>query len=82
MSNNKIGLNITSETAGLNAVILHTPGKEVENMTPANAHKALYSDILSLAAAHAGETFLQEFVDPLSLLLRAHRQGNVTAHGA
>lgn len=51
MSNNKIGLNITSETAGLNAVILHTPGKEVENMTPANAHKALYSDILSLGIA-------------------------------
>lgn len=51
MDANKLKLNITSETAPLKAVILHTPGPEVENMTPANAHKALYSDILSLAIA-------------------------------
>lgn len=44
-------MNINSETAALKAVILHTPGKEVENMTPSNAHKALYSDILSLPIA-------------------------------
>lgn len=47
----KTDLNINSETAALKAVILHTPGKEVENMTPSNAHKALYSDILSLPIA-------------------------------
>ena len=47
----KVNLNITSETAKLNAVILHTPGNEVENMTPVNARKALYSDILSLNIA-------------------------------
>lgn len=51
MDFSKINLKITSETAELKGVILHTPGPEVENMTPSNAHKALYSDILSLAIA-------------------------------
>ncbi len=51
MSGNKIDLKITSETGRLKAVILHTPGQEIENMTPSNAHKALYSDILSLSIA-------------------------------
>ncbi|MFO8000184.1 MAG: arginine deiminase family protein [Marinilabilia sp.] len=42
---------ITSEIGELEAVILHTPGPEVENMTPANAERALYSDILNLPVA-------------------------------
>jgi arginine deiminase len=32
-------------------VIIHTPGPEVENMTPENAERALYSDILNLKVA-------------------------------
>ena len=47
----KININIRSEIGELEAVILHTPGKEVENMTPKNAERALYSDILNLAVA-------------------------------
>jgi len=42
---------IHSEIGSLEAVILHTPGPEVENMTPENAERALYSDILNLAVA-------------------------------
>jgi arginine deiminase len=42
---------ITSETGRLEAVILHRPGPEVENMSPANAQRALYSDILNLSVA-------------------------------
>lgn len=42
-----IKVNVTSETGRLNAVLLHRPGVEIERMTPANAHEALYSDILS-----------------------------------
>jgi len=44
-------VNITSEIGKLEAVILHTPGKEVENMTPESAKRALYSDILNLDVA-------------------------------
>jgi len=47
----KININVRSEIGELEAVILHTPGSEVENMTPKNAERALYSDILNLAVA-------------------------------
>ncbi|MBN2522389.1 MAG: arginine deiminase [Bacteroidales bacterium] len=46
-----LNLNITSETSKLEAVIIHEPGPEVENMTPATAKRALYSDILNLSIA-------------------------------
>jgi arginine deiminase len=44
-------VNISSEIGKLEAVILHTPGGEVENMTPESAKRALYSDILNLDVA-------------------------------
>ncbi|HON18426.1 MAG TPA: arginine deiminase family protein [Salinivirgaceae bacterium] len=40
---------VTSEIGKLEGVILHFPGPEVENMTPQNAERALYSDILNLS---------------------------------
>jgi len=49
--NPKIEININSEIGELEGVILHTPGLEVENMTPENAERALYSDILNLSVA-------------------------------
>src|SRR5690554_775848 len=42
---------INSEIGNLEGVIVHTPGSEVENMTPENAERALYSDILNLSIA-------------------------------
>ncbi len=42
---------VSSEIGKLEAVILHTPGQEVANMTPENAQRALYSDILNLSVA-------------------------------
>lgn len=44
-------VNVNSEIGDLQGVILHTPGAEVENMTPNDAHRALYSDILNLEVA-------------------------------
>lgn len=44
-------INVTSEIGTLEGVIIHTPGPEVENMTPQNAERALYSDILNLSVA-------------------------------
>lgn len=43
-----IEANVSSETGRLEAVIIHSMGSEVENMTPKNAERALYSDILNL----------------------------------
>lgn len=44
----KLSVDIRSEIGILESVIIHTPGAEVENMTPENAERALYSDILNL----------------------------------
>jgi arginine deiminase len=46
-----LSINVQSEIGKLNGVIIHLPGPEVENMTPENAARALYSDILNLAIA-------------------------------
>ena len=48
----KINVGVSSEIGVLKGVILHTPGHEVENMTPENAERALYSDILNLSVAN------------------------------
>jgi arginine deiminase len=42
-------INVSSEIGLLKGVILHTPGMELENMTPETAQRALYSDILNLS---------------------------------
>ncbi len=44
-------ISVFSEIDVLEGVILHPPGPEVENMTPKNAERALYSDILNLPVA-------------------------------
>jgi arginine deiminase len=46
--NEKLSVDIRSEIGILESVIIHAPGAEVENMTPENAERALYSDILNL----------------------------------
>ncbi|MDD4776926.1 MAG: arginine deiminase family protein [Fermentimonas sp.] len=51
MTETKTTLSVQSETGKLEAVLVHYPGPEVENMTPRNAQRALYSDILNLSIA-------------------------------
>ena len=50
---NTLKINIQSEIGPLDAVLLHRPGAEVENMTPRNVQRALYSDILNLSIAQS-----------------------------
>lgn len=47
----KMPVQIYSEIGSLQGVVIHSPGRELENMTPANAERALYSDILNLGVA-------------------------------
>ncbi len=47
----RVRIEVDSDIGELKAVILHRPGPEIENMTPENAERALYSDILNLAVA-------------------------------
>ncbi len=49
--NRKLATCVNSEIGKLTGVILHSPGSEVENMTPDTVQKALYSDILNLEVA-------------------------------
>lgn len=51
MDSEKLRIDIQSEVGRLDAVLLHRPGAEVENMTPRNVQRALYSDILNLSIA-------------------------------
>jgi len=51
MKRDRWNVHVQSEIGALEAVILHTPGPEVENMTPQMAQRALYSDILNLSIA-------------------------------
>lgn len=51
MQQGKYQVNVNSEVGELEAVIIHSMGTEVENMTPENAERALYSDILNLNVA-------------------------------
>jgi len=44
-------IHIDSEIGQLNAVMVHRPGREIENMTPASAAEVLYDDILNLQLA-------------------------------
>lgn len=52
-------VDIRSETGELEVVLLHSPGAEVENMTPETAERALYSDILNLSVAQSEYRQLQ-----------------------
>ncbi len=45
----RLKVNVESEIGELEGVILHRPGPEIENMNPASAERALYSDILNLS---------------------------------
>ena len=47
----QLEIEVCSEFGQLEGVIIHTPGLEVEEMTPENAERALYSDILNLSVA-------------------------------
>lgn len=51
ISTTKVIPEVNSEIGKLEGVVLHTPGNEVENMTPETVAKALYSDILNLEVA-------------------------------
>ncbi len=55
----RIQVAVDSEIGDLEAVLLHRPGPEIENMTPQNAERALYSDILNLPEAAAEYAVLE-----------------------
>ena len=65
-------IQVYSETGTLEGVLLHPPGPEVENMTPKNAERSLYSDILNLSVARREynqlECLLQQLVPTFRIM--------------
>jgi len=62
----KIKVDVCSEFGQLEAVIIHTPGQEVEEMTPENAERALYSDILNLSVAGNEYSFFKNVLNKVT----------------
>ena len=52
MDSQGINVNVNSEIGKLQHVLVHTPGPELEKVTPENAHTFLFSDILNMQVAH------------------------------
>lgn len=69
MAEEKIDVNVGSEVGELEAVIIHTPGSEVERVTPQNAERALYSDILNLSAVRKEYTQFKSILEKHTLTL-------------
>lgn len=65
MTKSKLKIDIQSEIGSLNSVLLHTPGFEVENMTPRNVQRALYSDILNLSVAQSEYSQLSRVLEKI-----------------
>ncbi|NDY94607.1 arginine deiminase family protein [Wenzhouxiangella limi] len=66
-----IQIGLDSEIGSLQTVVVHTPGREMENMTPDTASEVLYDDILSLRLALAEHRqltgVLEQFAQVLEL---------------
>lgn len=55
-------LKIESEVAALEAVIVHSPGAEIESMTPDTASELLYNDIIPLSVVQTHHRELSAFL--------------------
>jgi arginine deiminase len=60
------GLSIASEIGALKRVIVHSPGPEVEAMTPKEAEADLYNDIIPLQAMRSEFDVLKAFLGRVS----------------
>lgn len=53
-------ISVYSEIDPLKKVLLHRPGKELNNLTPSNMHRLLFDDLPDLAAAQEEHDFFAE----------------------
>ena len=63
------GLNVTSEIGILKRVMVHSPGPEVEAMTPKEAEADLYNDIIPLSAMRSEFDVLKSFLGKVAEVL-------------
>ncbi len=65
-----IKIHVNSEINPLQAVVLHTPGPELEQMTPDSAEELLYDDILNLNAAREQHMQLSGVLNKVATVLQ------------
>jgi arginine deiminase len=63
-------IHVTSEVAALEAVLVHTPGSELEAVTPSTRAQFLYDDIIRVDAAQREH---RQFVNVLRRFARVHQ---------
>lgn len=54
---------ITSEIGRLRCVVIHTPGREIESMTPRTAAEVLYHDIIPLSVVSGEHAVLKQLLE-------------------
>jgi len=64
-----IAIDLNSEIGALETVVVHTPGQEIENMTPADAAEVLYNDILNLPLALAEHAQLKGVLERVATVI-------------
>lgn len=57
-----MGLYVDSEIAPLKRVVVHSPGEEIERMTPTSARRLLYHDIVPISAVSREHEKLKRFL--------------------
>ena len=67
-----IEISLDSEIGALQTVVVHTPGQEMENMTPATAAEVLYDDILNLPLALAEHNQLTGVLGQVAEVVELH----------
>lgn len=70
VKNSPASVYVDSEIGNLKSVIIHTPGPEVENMTPESAQRALYSDILNLSVVQREFNQFKGFLSKITQTLQ------------
>ena len=69
MKNEKYIPYIDSEIGKLEEVIIHSPGEEIEVMTPQTAEKLLYNDILPLSVVEKEHGVLKNFLKTIAKVI-------------
>ncbi|MEE4303319.1 MAG: arginine deiminase family protein [Wenzhouxiangella sp.] len=67
-----IDINVNSEIGPLRTVVVHTPGQEIENMTPQTAAEVLYDDILNLELATGEHRQLKGVLEKVCRTIELH----------
>src|ERR671918_226173 len=71
-----MSVHVTSEIGPLQAVLVHTPGRELEAVTPGNREDYLYDDIIDLEIAQREH---RQFVSVLRRFARVHEVRDLLA---